>query len=324
MLLKIFKDNPLIVLIFGIVFSVVLWAVTIFRLGEITPPYAGVTLFPSFFERANDLPWLRAVLGLTLLVLQAATWNRIVNKHGLLKQAGYFPFFFMAILLSCRPSLIGIYPAPVSSLFLVLAIHKIISSYKNEKALSEIFDAGLFIGIASLFYIPSTLFIVLLWIGLITVRTINLREWVCTIIGFSLPFVFMFTYNLVFYPGYSWFGKITGEFTYHKVHISFSWEQITIMVILCLIALGSLWFFVNRLTDNVVKTQKFWALMLWFILIAVGSVLICPVKDSRTLSVFVIPGSFILSAYFLKTRAKFLPEILFLSLLAGVIVSMFF
>ncbi|HTA27923.1 MAG TPA: DUF6427 family protein, partial [Bacteroidia bacterium] len=201
---------------------------------------------------------------------------------------------------------------------------KLISSYMNERALSEVFDAGLFVGIATLFYIPSMLFLILLWIGLLILRTINWREWACTIIGFLVPFLFTFTYNLVFFPHYPWYNKIMSEFSYHTAHLSFSWEQITVMVMIFLAAAGSLWFYVNRITDNVVKAQKFWILMLWFIFIAAASVLICPVKDSRAFSILAIPGSFVLAAYFLKTRAKLLPELLFLSLLAGVVVSMFF
>ncbi|HTB30601.1 MAG TPA: DUF6427 family protein, partial [Bacteroidia bacterium] len=194
----------------------------------------------------------------------------------------------------------------------------------KERALSEAFDAGLFVGIATLIYIPSMVFLILLWIGLLIIRTINWREWACTIIGFLLPFLFTYTYNIVFNPHYPWYNKIMSEFFYHSVHLSFSWEQIMMMVIFLLTAIGCLWFFVNRITDNVVKSQKFWILMLWFIVIAAGSVLICPVKDSRAFTILAVPGSFVLSAYFLKTRSKFIPELLFLSLLGGVIISMFF
>jgi len=122
----------------------------------------------------------------------------------------------------------------------------------------------------------------------------------------------------------SWHNKITSEFQYHRIHFSFSWEQITIMIIISLITLRGFWFYINKIMNNVVKTQKFWTLLIWFILIAIASVLICPVRDSRAFSILAIPGSFILSVYFLKIKAKFIPEILFLSLIAGVIISMFF
>jgi len=324
MLLKLFKTNPLLLLIFGIALGVLLWGSTVFHTVETTREYTDVTLLAPFFDWIHKFPMLKAAAGFAILLIEAATWNTIVNRHSLLRQSTYFPFFFMVLLLSCRASLVGFYPALVSSFFLVLAIHRLISSYMKERALSEVFDAGLFVGIATLFYIPSMVFIILLWIGLLVLRTINWREWVSTIIGFLVPFLFTFTYNLIFFPKYPWYNKIMSEFYYHTTHLSFSWEQITVMVIIFLAAAGSLWFYVNKITDNVVKAQKFWTLMLWFILLAAASVLICPVKDSRAFSVLAIPGSFVLAAYYLKTRARFIPELLFLSLLAGVIVSMFF
>ena len=193
----------MLLLVSGIAFCTMLWVAAFLHPSEITHPYSYVTLLAPVFDRIHGLPVIKGILGLALLILMAGVWNRIVNKHSLLKQSTYFPFFFMLILLSCRSSLIGCYPALISSLFLVLFLDKLISSYKKENALSDIFDSGLFIGIATLFYIPSMLFIIVLWVGLFTVRTINGREWLCSIIGFSIPFIFTYTYNLLFFPGIS-------------------------------------------------------------------------------------------------------------------------
>ena len=324
MLLKIFKTNPLLLLISGIVFCVVLWVATVLHPGQITHPYTDVTLLAPFFDKIHSFPLVKEILGLALLLLMAGVWNRIVNKHSLLKQSTYFPFFFMVILLSCRTSLVGFYPALASSFFLMFFLDKLISSYKKERALSDVFDSGLFVGIATLFYIPSMVFLILLWIGLFTIRTINGRELLCSVIGFLIPFVFTFTYNLVFFPHYPWYNKIASEFVYHYAHLSFSWEQMAAMIGIALTALGSMWFFINKIRENVLKTQKFWTLMMWFILISAISILICPVKDSRAFSILSIPGSFVLSVYFLRARSKIIPELLLLSLLAGVIISMFF
>jgi len=324
MLLKILKANPLLLLVSGIAFCTLLWAVSFLHPNETSYSYTDITLLAPLFDRVYDFPLVKGILGLALLLLMAGLWNRIVNKHSLLKQSTYFPFFFILILLSCRASLIGFYPALAACLFLVLFLDRMISSYKKERANSNIFDSGLFIGIATLFYIPSILFLIVLWIGLFTIRTINGREWSCSVIGFLLPFVFAFTYNLVFYPNYHWYNKIAGVFIYRTVHFSFSWEQITIIVIMLLAAFLSVWFFINKVGDNILKTQKFWNLLLWFMLASVVTVIFCPVKDSRAFAILAIPGSFVLSAYFLRTRAKLLPELLFLLLVAAVIVSMFF
>jgi len=323
MLLKILKNSPLLLLVIGIAFSLAICVMTALHPAQ-TYSYAQLTLLAPIFDRLHDFPLLKTGLGFATVLIMAVTWNTIVNKHSLLKQSSYFPLFFMLLLLSCRPALIGFYPALVSSLFLMLAIHKLISSYMRERALSEAFDAGLFVGIATLFYIPSMVFLVLLWIGLLLIRTISGRELVCTIIGFLIPFLFTYTYNLVFFPSYRWYHKILSVFSYHNMHLSLSWQQILIIAVILLAGIGSLWFFINRITDNVVKGQKFWILMLWVVLFATGSVFLCPDRDARVFSSLAIPGSFILSAYFLKTRAKILPELLFISLIAGVIISIFF
>jgi len=324
MLLKIFKANPLLLLVSGIAFCALLWAASFLHPNETMYSYTDVTLLSPVFEKVSNFPLIKGILGLAVLLLIAGVWNRIVNKHSLLKQSTYFPFFFMLILLSCRPSLISFYPALAASLFLILFLDRMISSYKKERATSNIFDSGLFIGIATLFYIPSILFLIVLWVSIFTIRTVNGRELLGSLIGFLIPFLFAFTYHLVFSPTYHWYNKIAGQFVYHKIHFSFSWEQITIIIIMLLAAAASVWFFVNKVGDNILKTQKFWNLLIWFMLISVASMLLSPVKDSRAFAILAIPGSFVLSAYFLRARAKLFPELLFLSLLAAVIVSMFF
>lgn len=324
MLLKIYKSNPLFLLVSGIAFCLVLWGTAVLHPNEIAHSYTDVTLLAPFFDRIHNFPMAKGILGLALLLLIAGLWNRVVNKHSLLRQSTYFPFFFTLLLLSCRPGQVSFYPSLASALFLILFLDRMISSYKKERALSNVFDSGLFIGIATLFYIPSMLFLLVLWVSLFTIRSISGREWLCSIIGFLLPFIFTFTYNLVFFPNYPWYNKISGEFSYHKIHFSFGWEQYIIIVLIIITAATSLWFFINKASDNVLKTQKFWNLLMWFMLVATITVLICPVKDARAFTILAIPGSFVLSAYFLKTRAKLLPELLFLSLVGGVIISMFF
>lgn len=314
----------MLLLVSGILFCLVLWSTAILKPDETTRSYTDITLLATFFDWIQGFTMVKGILGVALLLLIAGLWNRLVNKHSLLKQSTYFPFFFMLLLLSCRTPLIGFYPALIASLFLVLFLDRLISSYKKEQALSNIFDAGLFIGIATLFYIPSLLFLIVLWVGLFTMRSISGRELLCSVIGFLLPFVFLFTYNLVFYPAYPWYNKIASKFVYHSIHLAFSWQQWVITVCVFVTAAVSLWFFINKAGDNVLKAQKFWNLLVWFMLVSAVSILICPVKDARAFAIFAIPGSFVLSVYFLKTRAKLVPELLFLSLIGAVIISMFF
>ncbi|HTA26375.1 MAG TPA: hypothetical protein VK809_01205, partial [Bacteroidia bacterium] len=89
MLLKIFKTNPLLLLIFGIAFSVLLWGSTVFHTTETARTYTDITLLAPFFDRIHDMVLLKAAMGFAILLIEAATWNSIVNKHSLLRQSTY-------------------------------------------------------------------------------------------------------------------------------------------------------------------------------------------------------------------------------------------
>lgn len=58
-----------------------------------------------------------------------------------------------------------------------------------------IYDAGVFLGIAALFYPPFILAFPLLWISLIQLRTFNIREWIVPFTGLLTPVI----YAAIFY-----------------------------------------------------------------------------------------------------------------------------
>ena len=285
--------------------------------------YGQITLLGPLFDKIPDVRIVRILLALVIILIEAALWNTIINRQSLLKQSTYFPLFFFLLFSSCRPSMFTFYPSLVASFFLILSISRLINSYQKDHAYSEIFDGSLFIGIAVLFYLPCLAFFIFLWASIIVLRTINWRDWTVSVIGFLLPFLFTFTYNKLFYPEYGWFSKIATQFTYHKIGLSFSWQQIIVVVTILITAFVSLWFFSNKVSDNILKTQKSWILMLWFCVAATLAFMLSPVKDAHTLFILSIPGSLILSAYFIKTKSRLLPEFLFVALIGAMVVSLF-
>lgn len=324
MFLKLIKSNSIVSLALPVIFALAIWGSMYFLHGYVHEE-TGVPLFNVFFAWLNKVPFIAVILGLAILLLEAYLWNAFVNKHGLLKQTNYFPAVFCIFLCSCRPVLIGFYPALLASLFLLLAFKKLAGSYKKEKALSEAFDAGIFIGIASLLYFPVAIFLVFLWIGLLTMRSLIWREWVVSLIGFLLPFGFVLAYFSVFYsPETFWYNNLISAVGKHPATPVLAWEQIVLMGALGIITLISLFVFLTHFSDNVVKNQKLSALMVWFAVFSAATVIISPERDARSLTLLVLPLSFIFSKYFLRAKSKFIPQVLFIILLAAIVINIFF
>ena len=265
-------------------------------------------------------------MGFALLLLQAFLWTSIINRHALLKQASYLPTFFYILLCSSRHSLVCFYPSMVASLFLIIAVGRLAESYKKEKALSELFDAGLFIGIAALIYVPAIVFILFLRVAVLVIRSLNWRDWIVSLIGFALPFVFALGYFAVFYtPEHFWYERMMlalGD--YKTLGLSMPWKNILMFSCIIIVAMVAMWFFANRISDNVLKAQKLSTLMVWFVFFGIVAMLFSPDKSARSFTILAAPFSLIFSNYFLKARSKILPEFLFLLFIFIVTISVIF
>lgn len=325
MILRILKANPIFQLILTILTGAGIWL----WIG-ISPTKAAdykwnMLIFNDFWTWAMHFHFFSAIVGGIIVLTLAFSWNAFINSNSLLKQSSYFPALIFVLLASCRSSLICFYPSLIASLFLMLAIRRLAAGYKKDKALSEVFDAGLFIGIASLFYIPLVVFVVFLWIAILTIRSLIWREWVAALIGFALPFAFILAYHYIFFaPAPFWSNKFNIITSGYRSSWSFSWEEWVMLIAFVGISLASFWLFFNKMQDNVVKAQKIWALMLWFVFFALLSVFLSPQRDARSLAVLILPVSLIFSNYFLKAKSVIWPEFLFLCLLATVGISLFF
>lgn len=324
MFLKIIKSNSIISLALPAVFALAIWGSMYFLNGYVHEK-TGVPFFNVIFGWFGRAPLFAVIMGLGILLLEAYMWNGFINKQGLLKQTNYFPAVFYIFLCSCRPVLISVYPTLIASLFLILAFKRLAGSYKKENALSEAFDAGIFIGIASLLYFPVAIFVVFLWIGLLTIRSLIWREWVVSLIGFVLPFGFVLAYYSVFYsPETFWFDNLVSAVGKHPATPVLAWQQIALAGALGIIILISFFVFLTHFSDNIVKNQKLSALMVWFACFSAATVIISPERDARSLTLLALPLSFIFSRYFLRAKSRVFPQLLFILLLAAIVINIFF
>jgi hypothetical protein len=323
-MLRLLRSNPLISLVFPILFAIGIWGGSFIVHGNMLAK-SGMPMFDVFWGWLLKMPLMQVFTGLCFIILEAFLWNSFINRESLLKQSSNFPALFYIILSSCRPMQIGFYPSLVASLFLILAIKRIAESYKKEKALSEAFDSGFLIGIAALLYLPASVFLLFLWIALLSIRSIVWREWIVSFIGFALPILLALVYYSVFLsPEDFWYDKLIRVIAMYKPMLTFSWKQLFIISTLAVTGVLSLLLFVRKIQDNVVKNQKIWTLMIWFASFAIIGGFFSPQKDSRSFSLLAIPGSFIFSNYFLRAKSRWLPEVLFLIMLAAIAVNIFY
>ena len=145
----------------------------------------------------QDLTWSNSAVsilrkaGLFIILLGSVfATNFIAKKNGLSKDSGYTIFFYFLFLLFF-PSVFNNVKLVASNLFIILALRRLISLESLKASKEKIFDASLWIFMAAMFHFWSILYIVLVFISIISHVSRDYRNWV-------LPFIAFFAVGIVF------------------------------------------------------------------------------------------------------------------------------
>lgn len=327
MLLRFIQHNPAISILLVPVGMIVFWIYTFFH------PVIPVTehaapLYKLLIMGIKTYPFLIIILSMLLIFCEAMLLNNIAEKNAVVGNSAYLPALLYIILMSLQPEMFSLHPIIIANLFLLLALRKLMQTYRKETAYSETFETGLFISVAALFYIPSFVFILLLWTGLFIIRPFIWREWFISLIGFILPWLY-----LVFF--YFWNNKldmleyealyytiITPRKVFNIFNFSFTeYSQLALLIVAVLFSAGR---FIHDLNKGAVQTRNNLMLLFYFFLFGFISVFLAPVYSIAYLSFLSIPFSIIFSRYLLHARRKWIAEILFLLLIVSVLANQFF
>jgi len=303
------------------------------------PIFTLLLWFPAFFNApvtlnlVNQMPLAELVfsvmdghhtfsliLSLILLILQAFLINNVVERHHLLKEQGLLPALCYVVLMCTFPQMLFLHPALIANTFIIIALHKLLNFRTTEKVFPRIFDAAFLVAISSLFYYPSIAMYLLLCVALVVLRSFNWREWAISLIGVSLPYIFVMTW-------YFWFDQFEtfiNEKIFHFVMMKpFPFHNDTsfyilggALVTLCLFALLP---YIRQIALNTVQIGKRLFIITWFIFLSLAAVFLIPDYTVVHFSLVAIPLSIYLANYFQNSKYVWTREFIFLILLLAIL-----
>jgi len=151
-------------------------------------------LFCFFMSQLQHSNWANSLgiklTNLSILIGMLFVVNFIVKKNGLTKNSSYTILFYLLLLLFF-PSIFSDIKLLLANFFLIIAMRRLISLQSLKAPKEKIFDASLWIFVASLFHFWCILFILLVFISIIFHVSRDYRNWL-------LPFVAFFTIATIF------------------------------------------------------------------------------------------------------------------------------
>ena len=268
-----------------------------------------------FFANASEIfPFaflitLREIGVLLVLILSLLVLNFISGKNELTGRNAFKNVLFTGFACMILPSLQND-TVILSNLFILLAFRRIISLRSHKDSIKKIFDATLWIGLASIFYFWSILFLFLLYFARLVHVGHRFKNWLVPLVSllalFSLATATDLLITDTFFTLSDWYRESSFDFSSYR-------EPFVLFPVAFLITL-SLWSFffygiVIQKSGANSKTSLFLVLLSAFVALAVA--ILAPEKNGSELLFYFAPLAIIVTNYFQIQRDKWFREILF-------------
>lgn len=241
--------------------------------------------------------------------------NFIVKKNGLTKNSSYTILFFLLFLL-LFPVVFSNTNLLFANFFLLLAMRRLISLQTLKAPKEKIFDASMWIFIASLFHFWCILFIVLVYISIIFHVSRDYRNWL-------LPFVAFVTTAVVFLGAALYFDKTWIDHILSQTQTHFELDYFTnhyqnaALSFYVVIALYFLFSMVFSLTNRPLILQASYKKMIFGFLIGSLVFILSPDKNNAMLLFTFFPLAVMTTNNIEYSQNKMYQEIVLLLLIAG-------
>nr|WP_314866097.1 DUF6427 family protein [uncultured Flavobacterium sp.] len=275
-----------------------------------------LVLFFFFIYQIQDTSWMSSVIlllkkGLTFLVVLASIFltSFIGKRNGLTKDSSYTAIFFLLLLLFF-PTILNNLSILFANFFVLLALRRLISLQSMKASKEKIFDASLWIILASLFHFWCILFLILVFISVIFHVSRDYTNWV-------LPFIALFTVGILFTFFTSFFDINTVEYLQNSAQIHLTIDYFTnpsqniAFSIYVSVALFFVFSMFITLSNRPSMTQTSYKNIVASFFIGVIVFVLSAHKSSDFLLLTIAPLAILASAHVEYSQTKFKQEMVF-------------
>lgn len=134
------------------------------------------------------------VISILLVLLQASLLNYISNTQNLFNEKSVIPATIYIILSSIFFDFFTLPPVLMANTFMISAFYFFVLQIRYKLNDENMFFCGLLMGIATLFYLPSFIFLLIFIFGFILYAATEPRKYLLLIVSFLFPVFICFTY----------------------------------------------------------------------------------------------------------------------------------
>ncbi|PKB16762.1 hypothetical protein [Flavobacterium sp. 5] len=157
-----------------------------------------------FLYQIQEVTWTNSVIlilqkiGLFLVLFATVFLNSFISKKNGLSRDSTYTAFFTFLFLIFFPGLLNNPNLILANFFVLLAIRRLVSLQTLKESKEKLFDASLWIFMASLFHFWSVLYLLLVFISIIFHVSRDYRNWVIPFIALLAVTILFIACSLIF------------------------------------------------------------------------------------------------------------------------------
>jgi hypothetical protein len=188
MLANLFRSNQPAVLAGVLVLVPVLFGASFLRtiqLPELSMPLQAVVV-----ALVTSQPWSQGLLAIFVVALIGVQLCFLVNDAELMERRTHLPALCFPILMAAFGPAAPLDPALMGMPFVIAALQRTWTMINTGRVMSVLFDAGMFLGVAAMFYLPHAFLVVVVWASVSVIRPFQWREYLVPFLGCAVVFYF--------------------------------------------------------------------------------------------------------------------------------------
>jgi len=325
MILRLFSGGRFVNAFLIVLLSLLLWLPSFLgpeRIDFIGPaqPMPFYAYLAGLFK---DSFFLARGFSLLFILIQAFLLVRLNGRYILIQDRNFMPAFFFIVLTSFYEPLLNFSSLLFGSFFFIFLLDLLFSVYKKEANSYRFFEAGLLLGIGSLFYSRLIYFLPFIWVASLILRPFYWREWLFPVLGLILPYLFYIAgYFLADKDPLYIIDLLLNNLQHYQYSFTFNWQSMIPFGYSALLIFIASIYMLRVFQFRKVYIRQYYLVFFWLFVFAAIYFFVLKKSGLGLIYIMGIPVAYILSNYFMNSKKSFGNRLLFFLLLILALLNM--
>lgn len=210
----------------------------------------------------------QSFLSILILFIDALLLNRMVIKSHIGRENNLVSGLLFALICSILTQNLGLSAELMATPWIILSLQAIFNCYNNIKSADDIFLAGFYMSMASLFYAPLLLLLIFTLTGLMIMRSFTGLERIQHLAGWVTPYFLIASveYYLQLPSSLRFTSFVQGFGIFGVLAKGLNIYALLVLLVILVVLLWALVNFGNFLGKKVIAAQKRISILYWFML----------------------------------------------------------